>query len=274
MPPKTVPVQRPQVDVVFVVDTTGSMSSLISGAKKKIWELARYIAQGQPAPELRVGLVAYRDVGDEYVTKFFDLTDDIDGVYQNLTSFAAGGGGDTPEHVAKALHDAVYRSSWGPGKNTLKMVYLVGDAPPHSDYQDGFDFRTIAREARSRGIRINTVRCGSDEDTRASFTEIASLTGGDFSTIDQSGGMTDVKTPFDEELARLNRALTETAIPWGDAERRTSIRRKAESNLAAPAEAQAARAGYFGLAKARGRTAAVSDGDLLEDVANNKVRLE
>jgi hypothetical protein len=146
--------------------------------------------------------------------------------------------------------------------------------PPHSDYQDGFDFRTIAREARSRGIRINTVRCGSDEDTRASFTEIASLTGGDFSTIDQSGGMTDVKTPFDEELARLNRALTETAIPWGDAERRTSIRRKAESNLAAPAEAQAARAGYFGLAKARGRTAAVSDGDLLEDVANNKVRLE
>ena len=53
MPPKTVPVQRPQVDVVFVVDTTGSMSSLISGAKKKIWELARYIAQGQPAPELR-----------------------------------------------------------------------------------------------------------------------------------------------------------------------------------------------------------------------------
>ena len=88
------PVQRPQVDVVFVLDTTGSMSSLISGAKKKIWEMARFIAQGQPAPELRVGLVAYRDVGDEYVTKFFDLTDDIDGVYQNLTSFSAGCGGE------------------------------------------------------------------------------------------------------------------------------------------------------------------------------------
>ena len=273
-PPKPVSVQRPQVDVVFVVDTTGSMSSLISGAKKKIWELARYIAQGQPAPELRVGLVAYRDVGDEYVTKFFDLTDDIDGVYQNLTSFAAGGGGDTPEHVAKALHDAVYRSSWGPGKNTLKMVYLVGDAPPHSDYQDGFDFRTIAREARSRGIRINTVRCGSDDDTRVSFTEIANLTGGDFSTIDQSGGMADVRTPYDEEMARLNRALTETAIPYGDAERRSMIRKKAEHSLDAPAEAQAARAGWFGLAKTRGHAAAVSDGDLLDDVANNKIRMD
>jgi Mg-chelatase subunit ChlD len=267
-------VQRPQVDVVFVLDTTGSMSSLLSGAKKKIWEMARFIAQGQPAPELRVGLVAYRDVGDEYVTKFFDLTDDIDGVYQNLTSFVAGGGGDTPEHVAKALHEAVYRSNWSAGKNTLKLVYLVGDAPPHTDYQDGFEVRTIAREAKSRGIRVNTVRCGSDEDTRVWFTEIASLTGGDFSTIEQSGGMADVRTPYDEELARLNRALTETAIPWGDAERRTSIRKKAESNLEAPAEAQAARAGYFGLAKSRGRTAAVSDGDLVDDVANNKVRLE
>ncbi|MBL8634371.1 MAG: VWA domain-containing protein [Myxococcales bacterium] len=268
------PVQRPQVDVVFVLDTTGSMSSLISGAKKKIWEIARFIAQGQPAPELRIGLVAYRDVGDEYVTKFFDLTDDMDGVYQNLSSFSAGGGGDTPEHVAKALHDAVYRSSWSPGKNTLKMVYLVGDAPPHSDYQDGFNHRTIANEARSRGIRINTVRCGLDEETRVAFTDIASLSSGDFSSIDQSGGMQDIKTPFDEELARLNRALTETAIPYGDAERRSAIRRKAEHSLMAPAEAQAARAGWFGLAKTRGRAAAVSEGDLLDDVANNKVRMD
>src|SRR5262249_39230218 len=77
------PQNRPQVDVVSALDTTGSMSSLLEGAKRKIWEIARYIAQGQPAPQLRIGLVAYRDVGDEYVTKFFDLTDDLDGVYQN-----------------------------------------------------------------------------------------------------------------------------------------------------------------------------------------------
>ena len=43
----------------------------------------------------------------------------------------AGGGGDTPEHVAKALHEAVYRSNWSASKNSLKLVYLVGDAPPH-----------------------------------------------------------------------------------------------------------------------------------------------
>src|SRR6202012_357336 len=76
-PPATA--SRPQVDVVFAIDTTGSMSALLDGAKRKIWQIARYIAQGQPAPQLRIGLVAYRDLGDEYVTKFFDLTDDLDG---------------------------------------------------------------------------------------------------------------------------------------------------------------------------------------------------
>ncbi len=270
-PPQPPAQDRPQVDVVFVLDTTGSMSSLLDGAKKKIWDVARFIAQGQPAPELRIGLVAYRDVGDEYVTKFFDLTDDLDGVYQNLSSFAAAGGGDTPEHVAKGLHEAVYRASWSPRKNALKLIYLVGDAPPHSDYQDGFNFHAIAQQAKERGIRINTVRCGRDEDTRLAWTEIANRSGGEFASIDQSGGMVDVNTPYDDQLAQLNRALTETAIPYGSAERRGELRAKNARVLEAPKEAQAARAGVFGLLGKSGRAAAVSEGDLLDDVDNKKV---
>jgi len=274
-PPVTtqVPTSRPQVDVVFVLDTTGSMSSLLDGAKRKIWEIARFIAQGQPAPELRIGLVAYRDLGDDYVTKFFDLTDDLDGVYQNLSAFGAGGGGDTPEHVAKALHEAVFRSSFSSSKNTLKIVYLVGDAPPHSDYDDGYNFHAIAQQARERGIRINTIRCGGDEDTRVAWTEIASRSGGDFASIDQSGGMVDTSTPFDSELARLNRSLTETALPYGSIDKRNNVLSKARKSLEAPAAAQAERAGYFGLASKGGRAAAVSEGDLLDDVANKRVDL-
>ena len=270
-PKPPTPQNRPQVDVVFVLDTTGSMSSLLDGAKKKIWDVARFIAQGQPAPDLRIGLVAYRDVGDEYVTKFFDLTDDLDSVYQNLSSFTAAGGGDTPEHVAKGLHEAVYRASWSPRKNALKLIYLVGDAPPHTDYQDGFNFHAIAMQAKERGIRINTVRCGRDEDTRLAWTEIANRSGGEFASIDQSGGMVDVNTPYDDQLAQLNRSLTETAIPYGSAERRSELRDRAAAVLAAPKEAQAARASVYGIFGKRGRTAAVSEGDLLDDVESKKV---
>src|SRR4051794_24266330 len=64
----TVPQVAPRVELVFALDTTGSMSGLIDGAKRKIWSIAQFIAQGQPKPDVRIGLVAYRDIGDAYVT--------------------------------------------------------------------------------------------------------------------------------------------------------------------------------------------------------------
>ena len=94
---------RPEIEVVFVLDTTGSMSGLLEGAKQKIFSIASRIATGKPTPRLKVGLVAYRDEGDEYVTKRFDLSEDLDTVFTNLRQFSAGGGGDHPEHVGRAV---------------------------------------------------------------------------------------------------------------------------------------------------------------------------
>src|SRR5207342_2624465 len=85
---------RPVVEVAFVLDTTGSMAGLIEGAKRKIWSIATAIIDCSPEAEIRMGLVAYRDIGDDYVTKKFDLTTDIQGLYADLLHFRAQGGGD------------------------------------------------------------------------------------------------------------------------------------------------------------------------------------
>lgn len=87
------PTAKPVVDVVFVLDSTGSMGELIAGAKEKIWSIANGIVGQKPTPTVRIGLLSYRDRGDAYVTKMFDLTEDIDTVFRNLRSFEAGGGG-------------------------------------------------------------------------------------------------------------------------------------------------------------------------------------
>jgi hypothetical protein len=247
------------------------MSGLIEGAKKKIWEIARFIAQGQPSPDLRIGLVAYRDIGDEYVTRSFDLSDDLDAVYQNLSSFSAAGGGDPPEHVARALHDAVHRMSWSESKNTLRIIYLVGDAPPHTDYNDGYDYHAIAQQAGERGIRINTIRCGADPETKLAWAEIAQRAHGEFTTIDQSGGMLAVDTPYDRDLSELNRRLLGTAIGYGSADKKLAVQRKTEAAAIAPAAAQAERAGMFGFLRSKGKAAAVSSDDLVDDWQNKKV---
>jgi hypothetical protein len=260
LPPRvSIPKAPPRVEVVFALDTTGSMSGLIDGAKRKIWMIAQYIAAGQPKPDLRVGLVAYRDRGDEYVTRFYDLTDDLDKVFERLSSFEAAGGGDTPEHVSKALWDAVHRTSWTRGQAALKQIYLVGDAPPHTDYQDGFDYHAIAREAHDQGIHINTVRCGFDRQTQVVWNEIASAASGEYASIDQSGGVVAVATPYDDQLAALNRRLVGTAIGYGAAAHEVAAK-AAASGLLAPAAA-ADRAAYFGM-----KGGAVSGrGDLISD---------
>ncbi len=127
---------KPKIDVVFVLDTTGSMSGLIDAAKEKIWSIATSMASAQPAPEIRIGLVAYRDRGDAYVTRVVDLSSDIDTMYATLMQFTADGGGDGPESVNQALNDAVTKMSWSQDANAYKVIFLVGDAPPHMDYQD------------------------------------------------------------------------------------------------------------------------------------------
>src|SRR5438034_6060530 len=90
---------KPQVEVVFCLDTTGSMGGLIDAAKQKIWAICNQIAGGKPTPQLKVGLVAFRDRGDDYVTKVFDLTEDLDAIHTHLMDFKAAGGNDFPESV-------------------------------------------------------------------------------------------------------------------------------------------------------------------------------
>ena len=149
----TPPLARPKIDVVFVLDTTGSMAGLIHAAKEKIWSIATTMASAQPAPEIRMGLVAYRDRGDAYVTQVVDLSTDIDSMYAKLMDLQAAGGGDGPESVNEALAQAVGAESWSQDDSTYKVIFLVGDAPPHMDYQDDVKYpQTVAarREKRHR----------------------------------------------------------------------------------------------------------------------------
>jgi hypothetical protein len=251
-PEKQVPVQEgvhPRVEVVFVLDTTGSMGGLIQGAKEKIWSIAKHIASAKPTPEVTIGLVAYRDVGDAYVTKKYALSADMDSVYEHLMGFRAEGGGDTPEHVSKGLYDAVYNMQWSEG--AMKMIFLVGDAPPHVDYHDGFDYAKILKEASRREIRVHSVRCGNDPETARYWTEIAKLGHGTFATIAGDGGVAVAATPMDGELADLGRKLNDTEILYGDDDTRAHAEHKAATAAAAPAPAAADRGAYFATSGAK-----------------------
>jgi hypothetical protein len=244
---KGVSPERPRVEVAFVLDTTGSMGGLIEGAKRRIWSIARMIGEGRPRPELRIALVGYRDQGDAYVTRVHDFSGDMDAVYANLAAFEAGGGGDWPEHVSRAMSDAVHRVSWSQGE-ALRIIFLVGDAPPQVGYQDGFDYRRHAREARARGIVVETIQCGPAQDTAGFWREIAQLGMGHYAQIDGQGGMPARITPVDAELARLNAELARTVVAGGSLAEQVTVTRRLESRMTMAPAAAAEAAGYYGAA--------------------------
>ena len=265
------PPPKPIVDVVFVLDSTGSMGGLIEGAKEKIWSIANSVIAQKPTPAVRIGLISYRDRGDDYITRKFDLTDDIDEVFKNLRTFQASGGGDTPESVNQALDEAVGKLSWTAAKDATRIVFLVGDCPPHMDYQDDVKYPVTCQTAAKAGIIINTVQCGGHAATTPIWQEIARLAEGSYIALAQTGGMTAMATPHDAEIAKLSAAIGETSIGYGSAAQQESVREKnAVARDAAPA-VSASRAAFN---TGTGGKAIQGRGDLVADHAEGKVALD
>ncbi len=263
---------HPAIEVVFALDTTGSMGGLISGAKQKIWAIINDLKQGQPEPHLKIGLVAYRDRGDAYVTRLSPLSDDIDSVYGDLMGFQAAGGGDTPESVNQALYEAVTRFQWSDNPDTLRVVFLVGDAPPQMGYQDDVKFTETCRIAQQKDIIINTIQCGDYQETAGIWKHIAHLSSGGYAAIRQNGGMVIASTPMDDRIDRLNREINETIIPYGDREERDMARAKQSMAGSIVGFAAAERSTY--LSASEPAAAITGREDLVAEVANARVDLE
>ncbi len=267
--------ERPVVEVVFALDTTGSMSGLIQAAKEKIWSIATTMAQAQPAPEIRIGLVAYRDRGDEYVTKVVGLSSDLDTVYAALMDFHAAGGGDGPESVNRALYDAVHAIGWSQNPTAYRVVFLVGDAPPHMDYADEPRYPDILKTAQQKNIVINTIQCGNEGYTTGPWQHIAQLGQGNYFQVEQAGSAVAIATPYDAKLAELSAKLDDTRLYYGSEEEKAKAELKKEAteklHSKSSIESRARRATFN--ASDSGEVNLLGENELVADVASGRVDL-
>ena len=269
---KTAPTSqsKPRIEVCFVLDTTGSMGGLIEGAKQKIWSIANEMISAQPTPELKLGLIGYRDRGDEYVVKSFSLTDDIDAIYGHLREFQAGGGGDAPESVNEALAEAIHKMPWSSDSKVLKIIFLVGDAPPHMDYPNGPKYPDLCREAAKKDLIINTIQCGEMAETKPIWQEIAKLSEGSYVGISQSGNVAVISTPMDKELSRLNERIGTTLIPYGDSKLQAEVHAKYAMAASAPVSAMADRLSY----NSKTGKAVQGRGELVDALNDKRLKLD
>jgi hypothetical protein len=205
-----------KIQIVFALDATGSMAGLIDAAKDKIWSIASSISQSDQPPVLEIGMLFYRDKGDEFITKRIALSDSIDVVYKELMAIRAAGGGDAPESVNQALYEAVEMFNWDPSPLVYKTVFLVGDQPPHMDYSDDVKYPQTCILAKGKNIFLNTIQMGKDPKTKKVWYEIANCAMGSYVMVDMNVNDIKINTPYDDEIARLNNRYESMNIYYGD----------------------------------------------------------
>lgn len=180
------------LDLVFLLDSTGSMGDEIDRIKDTVDTIATRIQQLPGSTTPRFGLVTYRDRGDEYVTRAWDFTGSIDAFKANLANVQAGGGGDEPESVSAGLEDAIHLPGWAENSTGrhLRMIVLVGDAPPHLDYANDYEYTSLLREATSAGIKIFPIGAsGLDDQGEYIFRQFAQMTQGQFVFLTYANGI-------------------------------------------------------------------------------------
>ena len=170
---------RAKLDLVFLVDATGSMGDEIDKLKSSLRSITDEVSRLPSHPDLCLGLVAYRDRGDEFFVRSHDLTNDVNAFQGVLNALQAAAGGDEPEAMNEALHEAVHHISWR-GDQTTRMVVLVADAPPHLDY-GGPQYDDDMMAALGKGIKLMSVGAsGLNKQGEYIQRQMAQYTGGRF----------------------------------------------------------------------------------------------
>ncbi len=196
------------LDVLFLLDATGSMDDEIDRLKTTIDSVASRVAALDPAPDVRFAMTLYRDEGDAFVTATYDFTGDIAEFKTALRDVVADGGGDYPEALEEGLAEALAEPSWRPAADAVQLVFIVADAPPQLGRQLEVTYPDSVRTAVERGIKIFPVASSeSDDQAEAVFRQMAQATGAPFVFLSYgaggaaTGGSTDIDSTDYEELA-------------------------------------------------------------------------
>ncbi|PCI32378.1 MAG: hypothetical protein COB60_09510 [Flavobacteriaceae bacterium] len=174
------------IDIMFTVDTTGSMGDEISYLQSEL----NYILGNldQRIKEKRVGLVFYRDTTDDYTVRAFDFSSDVSNVQSNLNAQCASGGGDFEEAVEEGLKASI-NANWNPDA-AARLLFLILDAPPHFTQENVRIIKNQIKVAQQKGIKIiPIVASGADKDLEFLMRFFSIATNGTYVFLTDDSGV-------------------------------------------------------------------------------------
>jgi len=199
------------IEIMFVIDTTGSMTDELSYIKAEVDDVISRIKYALPEATIKLALLFYRDIGDVYVTRYFDFTENIAIQKQNLANQNAQGGGDWPEAVDRALDEAVSKN-WST-LNSTKIIIHILDAPPHDNTQKMSTYLSAVHEAAAKGIRmIPVASSGVDQYLEFLLRHQALYTGGSYVFLTNDSGIGNDHLPPDTVIEYVVEYLNDLLV--------------------------------------------------------------
>ena len=183
-------VPRRALDLMFVIDTTGSMGDELRYIQAELGDVVqRARAAASQSFDLRIAMSFYRDRGDDYVVRSNAFTPVVDEALSQLAAESANGGGDWPEAVDQALEDAIIDHDWSEDA-TARLLFLVLDAPPHEEQQTLERMHMATRAAAAEGVQVVAVSgSGIQQSTEVLLRSLGILTGGTYVFLTDHSGI-------------------------------------------------------------------------------------
>jgi TolB-like protein/Mg-chelatase subunit ChlD len=209
------------IDVAFVVDTTGSMGDEIRELQESLGRVIdEFRGPGQDI-DVQFALVAFRDDGDEYVTRHHEFTSNIDQFRSFVSRLRAAGGGDIPERGDQALFEAMVKLSWRAERpDRARVIILCGDAAAHlnrarvqhGDWIYPTTDEWLIKTAQSNYMQIHSIACsGMSREGQAWFRTLAEASGG---TYEDLAGEVALREELRRRHALYKHAITDDELAY------------------------------------------------------------
>jgi hypothetical protein len=210
-------VDTPRIQLVILLDTSGSMDGLIDQTRNQLWQMVNEFSAARKdgvVPVLEIALFEYGNnalaESSGYLRKLSGFTRELDAVSEGLFSLTTNGG---EEYCGYAIKSAVNNLQWSQSDSDVKAIFIAGN---ESFAQGPVDYREAAKLAARNGIAINTIHAGSHQTGVEDEWETgALLAGGSYMNIDADQKVVHIVAPQDKKIAELNAKLNTTYIPYG-----------------------------------------------------------
>jgi hypothetical protein len=206
-----------KVQVAILFDTSNSMDGLIDQAKSRLWNIVNEMSslryQGK-SPTLELALYDYGNAGLSETTKFIRqqlaFTSDLDLLSEKLFGLTTNGG---QEYCGAVIQTSLENLSWSSNPKDLKMIFIAGNEPFN---QGPINYKEACSLASSKNIFVNTIYCGTYENgVRELWNDCATLSKGEFFTINSDEKIQHIPTPYDASINQYNDSLNTTYFGYG-----------------------------------------------------------